>query len=630
MGCLPEGNDDSCKCCCDPKLPAEQDTCKKISDELTCQPNTGQCTGQERGSCCGCTSDAQCGDPELVGCGLSTCCSARPQIELVYPEPTEIDACRNTLISIAFDQKMNGGSFNGNIIVAGDYGASLCPTGTELLTELAFNLNDGNWLQRAWHKIRQWLANISGQEATAAGNFCVVKGETISHDILDNGVTKTIAQFIIDTPLDPTIRYHVIVQGDKSLNSSSGVLSATGVGLNGQNWDTVLPPLSIFNGITYPRAQIWSFVTGDQICQIDEVEVVPSQHLFQRPFVDYVFEARAKTSNGQYIQRITNVYNWQWDWGVENVNTATVKYERETDNFATVTSGNRGDAQTWLKATATITQDVVTPLATAGRSIVGQARIILFFCSNPWPAVNDPNMWPIRWTDRNDNCDVCRGKYSYQSGGGLIEVLKDLLFSREDRPLAPTVWTVTNDSQAQRGGQAVIDWTVAKDFTYKLYYGQQSGRYDTSLVLTGPPFTVTGLKNDQTYYFVMTSINDKRVESEFSEVKSLIVKDVKAPATPTNFSAEVNATNDQNLKIIGQWTLELNDIVKYIVEYGPNQSPAIKADAGLNNGYTVQFLHNLTIQDYYIRVMAVDAAGNASQPGQLFCARGCADVCDCT
>ncbi|MFH1412686.1 MAG: IPT/TIG domain-containing protein [bacterium] len=666
VGCIPPGIDDSCKCCCEPS----DDKCSSISSNLFCQPNIVPCNKENRGMCCGCQSDEECGDKELYGCGNDTCCRSRPVVESVLPEPGDDEVCRNTIVSVKFDQKMNKGSLSGNIIVAGDYGDNLCPSNTELLTELAQEKPAG-FFARIVSKIKEFLAKLfpifSKHQAAAAdtSNFCAIKGRTSSHDIGDEA---TVADFFVMSPLDPNITYYVIVKGDKNLSSQNGVLSAYGIGMNGNN----LTAVSSFNGITYPKAHIWSFKTGDEICQIDRVEIDPAQHLFQKPHSDYSFIAKAVASNNDIIVSIPGVYSWSWTWSSDNVDIAQIKADLNDTRLAIVTSGNHEDAETWVRAIAAIIEDKISPLSTKGREITGKARIILFFCDNPWPLVTDPNAWPIRWEDSDDNCTpglegdgcidndfeiyycrdkgsestmddlpsltlepVVRGIFEYVSANGLVQVIKDFLFFREDRPfsLNATDWTVKNDDNAQKGEQAIVEWNDSisnNGYSFKIYLGEKSKKYDDYVLSDHSPKEISGLKNNTIYYFAMTVINDKNVESDYSNEQSVEISDIKAPDDPINVSAIADTTDANNKKIEVSWDFETNDVAKYYVEYGPYQEPAVRVDAGLNSQYIINNLDNLNAQDYYVRVIAADPYDNESGSIELSCSRDCIESrCAC-
>ena len=77
-------------------------------------------------------------------------------------------------------------------------------------------------------------------------------------------------------------------------------------------------------------------------------------------------------------------------------------------------------------------------------------------------------------------------------------------------------------------GFATLSWTAPTQNTdgspltdlasYKIYYGDESGSYHTSIQISNNGMTVYVVKHltSNTYYFVMTAINSSGVESNFS------------------------------------------------------------------------------------------------------------------
>lgn len=57
---------------------------------------------------------------------------------------------------------------------------------------------------------------------------------------------------------------------------------------------------------------------------------------------------------------------------------------------------------------------------------------------------------------------------------------------------------------------------------YRIYYGNQPGNYHSSILVDNPGLTIYVVENlrPNTYYFVMTAINSRGVESDFSNEAS--------------------------------------------------------------------------------------------------------------
>ena len=99
-----------CRCCCDPNN-------NQCQHPLVCTRNVGPCTGDNRGLCCGCTSDAQCGTN--LGCGFldpNRCCYARPTVTAVSSCLVDNQVGLNTAITIRFSQLMHHPSLNPSTI----------------------------------------------------------------------------------------------------------------------------------------------------------------------------------------------------------------------------------------------------------------------------------------------------------------------------------------------------------------------------------------------------------------------------------------------------------------------------------------------------------------------------------
>jgi cysteine-rich repeat protein len=89
---------------------------------------------------CSCASDNQCGtktgeSSKSLGCGVEKCCFERPTITAMVPGNNATNICRNTAISIAFDQEMDASTF-GSVDTDGDGKLSAAETDPNLQLEL--------------------------------------------------------------------------------------------------------------------------------------------------------------------------------------------------------------------------------------------------------------------------------------------------------------------------------------------------------------------------------------------------------------------------------------------------------------------------------------------------------------
>ncbi len=81
-------------------------------------------------------------------------------------------------------------------------------------------------------------------------------------------------------------------------------------------------------------------------------------------------------------------------------------------------------------------------------------------------------------------------------------------------------------------GSATLSWTPPTQNTdgspltdlagYKIYYGTESGNYQTSIQIDNPGIAIYVVENltPNTYYFVLTAIKSSGIESQFSNEAS--------------------------------------------------------------------------------------------------------------
>jgi hypothetical protein len=135
-------------------------------------------------------ADADCGSRESTGCGSDTCCYSRPEITNISPADKANNVCRNSLISIDFDQRMSANTVEENILVL-EENDSECSSNTYSLASLQngdqiidynIELNKKN----IWQKIKialfdsvKYVAKIFGKEVIASPSaskvYCVVQ-----------------------------------------------------------------------------------------------------------------------------------------------------------------------------------------------------------------------------------------------------------------------------------------------------------------------------------------------------------------------------------------------------------------------------------------------------------------------
>jgi hypothetical protein len=655
-------NDPVCRCCCKPPSGGEPDSCKDINPNLSCLANQGLCSGGERGLCCGCSKDSECGDPLTVGCGTTgaRCCSARPTVEQHLPAIGATNVCRNAAIEAVFDQKMDIASFSEdrNVQIIGDYGNGDCPSGYPIVASSPPTGRLANFL----HPIKKVLVKIApfllSRPAFADfSNFCIVNGSPIGSEVAN---MKSKMSFRLTRPLDSGITYYVVLKGDPALGVGNirpkdfyneHITSISNVGMVGVVRGTRIP--NIFNNTEFKNAEIWKFTASTEICSLDSVQVSPNFHLFQKTGQEIYLNAAAKNRNGQTIQPIPTVYNWDWGWNSENNNIAQV-VEQGDPTVALATAGNAKDAQTLGKATSTITVDTIG--STTGKVVAGVSRLRLFLCENPWPVYFALPGYPWPWKDDTTGIEFyyCRDKQGIGTsddlpalqedpligptsrricmsgtnsgkscrtdrdctnivGSCLPEVLKEFFFFREQVADVPTI-TGTVDAI---GGQVTLSWNATRlAAKYKVYYGLRPGHYTSNVEATGTGTTVTktisGLVNGLSYYFAVTALTDKNQETVLSNELKLRPTDTTPPAPPRILGSGA----DRRITLFWDQVPEATSYMAYLgVDAPPSTnypiSQPVRTVPGPNQPNTT-FTGLDNNGTYYLVVKSVDLYGNAS------------------
>lgn len=450
-------------CCCQVSNPL---SCAGIgSGDLVCQPNQAPCSGDDRGLCCGCSADTDCGNAETLGCDSGTCCRARPLIltDQLQPAHGASDVCRNATLQIPFDQYMDINSLASNILLLEEisYGSGVCPSGTFIASAAGFQYQSQNWLVRNIAKIgynfKNFLYRLGLSSGTALAGlpnpsklYCSVPG---SVSLSQNGNGSSV-DFVPKKLLSPGANYYLVVKGDEALDSNTGVLSQWQLGFNGDGYldlDTSVytegANLS-FNNLSFVNSYIANFTTLSQqganagICAVDYVSSSPSSYLFQTTDNDLnendtdvsasnfdtvadqdkLFTANAYSSDGQLLHP-ASAYYWDWDWSIAKPSLAsivTVNDLAANQAFVSAIDGVTDDSSV---LTAQINMNRFSApgcnsdancvcaepecfnnccnLYQDGDSAKAETPLFVFICKNPWPAVNPGD---LSWSPWYDTC----------------------------------------------------------------------------------------------------------------------------------------------------------------------------------------------------------------------------------
>ncbi len=671
----PIAGDTSCRCCCKPPTnPGDPDTCKQINADLNCIANQGACTSpsNERGLCCGCTSDGMCGDPMTTGCGLTgaRCCQTRPSVLERLPAINSTGVCRNTAIEAVFNQTMDIASFSGNTFLIAEYGTQQCPSDYSLVLSERPNGRIASLIFSAKKAIAKVFPVVLSNKAFAAvGNYCYVPGSAVGYNL---NASQSKVSFRVTRPLSPNIKYYMVLKGDADLANlgqgdpkdyyNTNIVSSAKVGMTGI---ANAPSPDTFSNTSFKNSEIWAFTTGKDVCALERVKVSPSFQLFQQAGQQGTLEASALDRSNRQIQPIAGVYGWNWAWSSDNADVAQVAQQGEPFQ-ALATAGSKQDAQTLARAKATVTIDTLNQPSTVGQAREGTAQLRTFLCENPWPVYYayppfPPGYtWP--WSDDNTGIEFyyCRDKNAAGTvddlpalldepvtnegdrkicmfganagrtcnsdancnniaGSCLPEVLKEFFFFREGQSGIPSI----EGSVDPLGTKVTLQWApVVNAVKYKIYYGLNPGQYVFTTEIPAQNKsemvkTIDGLANGLNYYFAVTALTSKNQESIFSNELKLKPAD-STPAAVPNLQV---SSGDGKISLFWQ---KVPDAVSYIAYIGANPrgsgqyaiSAVVRLDPGANQPNHIFSsagsggLNNDTT--YYVSVRSVDQYGNIS------------------
>jgi len=461
-------------CCCQPVVNSGAvDSCQLVNENLSCVANQGKCSGEARGLCCGCSSDDQCGSTNNIGCGLDTCCNARPEVVSTMPEHLDDNVCRNASLRVEFNQLMDGTKLINNVILIEEKinSSEPCPLGTfiakadsidnalnkkpNLLTKISY------FFKNTYKKIASIISPSFSQRVFASmpsedNLYCLVPGKAS----LQNTENSSTVVFNSDSLLEASTNYYLVVKGDEDLNSNTGILSLNGIGFNGYGYldgDDYKEGEGIkFNEVSYKNSHIIKFSTiSDQetsgICLIDSVKIEPSSYLFNttdnelesnesdvygnntfdsKPDKDKVWTLNAYSDN--QIIRPVSAYFWTYNFAINNEEIASGKKLENMPENQYFVSAKEGITDGKTKIQASINMDNFNPensSCDSSATCVCSDSICSENCCNTYlkgDGFSDigniyvfvcSNPWPEKdisgiwspWIDSDDNCSVGDG-----------------------------------------------------------------------------------------------------------------------------------------------------------------------------------------------------------------------------
>ena len=412
-------------CCCTPG--------DKLNDNLVCVADKGNCTGGDRGLFCGCTNDEQCGGD--VGCGNDTCCHARPQVVNVIPKNDQAGVCRNAQIKIEFNEMMKISTFANNLLLIEerDYGNGVCPSGTLIADG---GPDERSLFVKLIDRVKSWFGlsqSVSAALPASGKLYCSKPVELVFNPSFYNNQPATTVFLRPQELLAANTRYFVVVKGDESSDSNSGVLNIYGVGMKTGEAAT-------FNIQNFNNVYVSSFDTLDDklqqngLCEINSVNLNPANILLNNPDNDITddnpsdakfdtindsdraFYANAYSKDGQILQPVVG-YSWDWRWSLANQSVAQTVPLSGLPSDRQVVRSQAGITDDSTKITAMVDMDKAkNNISFAGNGFDDAADIQVFLCANPWPAVRNGlwQPWYDSCRDRNGRAVPGCLNYNYK------------------------------------------------------------------------------------------------------------------------------------------------------------------------------------------------------------------------
>lgn len=332
-------------------------------------------TYTERGSgkfelLCGYNSDEECQTAagDAYGVAENSCCYLRPVLIDNYPAKGAFDVCPNTYLEATFSKVIDPVTLPGNLLIAQGYNSSSCPAGTTNVTPLLnLPLVDAGgdaglpWYKKIFVRIASWfkkiLVNIVSAEPRLVFEsdvYCVsdIAGVPSVFTPDPQGINST-------TSVSLTLKEALAVNTDYAVLFRPGVKDAKGV--------------SVGAGLN------WRFITGEKICELNNLSINPPDYLFNTAGSSSLFIASSTAANGQRIQSVPG-YAWEYVWG-PTVNDY-IAITETTSSINSVTAKNR-NGEVNLTATTNFTDNIFFPTSPV---LTGESRIVVFLCENPWPS----------------------------------------------------------------------------------------------------------------------------------------------------------------------------------------------------------------------------------------------------
>ncbi|ACL69174.1 glycosyl hydrolase [Halothermothrix orenii] len=201
---------------------------------------------------------------------------------------------------------------------------------------------------------------------------------------------------------------------------------------------------------------------------------------------------------------------------------------------------------------------------------------------------------------------------NFSDGGNLYVAPHSYGVSTDSPVINPPSSPVLNSAIAG-DAQVTLDWNSVSGATgYKVYYGTASGEYNNVQTVSDiTSYTVTGLTNDTTYYFVITATNSAGESGYSNELSATPQPELNNPPVEPNLNSATAGDGEVSLS----WD-SVSGVTGYNLHYGTSSgSYSVTIDVGNSTSYTVTGLNNNTT--YYFAVTAYNDNGESGYSNEL-------------
>ncbi len=331
-------------------------------------------------------------DPQCSSCGDNSeedtieICESSASIDNNHSHPynNETDVCLNSQVLVAFDQQV--------VLPEGSvyFGFSgSCP-------DISY---EGGFFNKTYQKVKMFVKNMFVKVGLAEAGYCEVEQEySISESISGDSIVTITPSATLLANKEYLIKFEDL---ENSCGENLGDISSV-------------------------------FVTGNEICRVDNVAVTPGQTFVTKPNTQTVFNAIARKGN-QPIVESPGVYEWVYDWKISDeslilgmagcadyiyANGAGVCYQDAQQplpdeamdyEFVEVVSNNKNGTAN-ISANVVIVVDKIAEemgtflgqeLSSVGEKTTGNAKYQVLLCDNLWepsayapdPDNNGENRW---------------------------------------------------------------------------------------------------------------------------------------------------------------------------------------------------------------------------------------------